>query len=355
MDIRILLKKLLPGLAPLLVFILADSIWGTEVGLIVAIAFGGIEIVYSLIKGKKPDKFVLFDVGLLVLMGLVSIVLENDVFFKLKPGIIGLLFCAILGISAYGKQNIMMMMAGRYMKGMQFSAWQQYEMLKSIRTIFWLVLGHTLLVFAAALFMSNAVWVAISGPGFYALFGVFFAFEWYRKKQQGAKYGREEWLPIVNETGAVEGKMPRSVAHSGSKILHPVVHLQVFNSRGDLFLQKRAMNKLVAPGKWDTAVGGHVADGESIDLSLQREASEEIGLKQFQAEPFKTYVWETDMERELVFAFTCISDEALSCSPDEVSEGRFWTIEEIEENLNSGIFTENFVHEFPMLMKCISR
>lgn len=355
MDIRILLKKLLPGLAPLLVFILADSIWGTEIGLIVAIAFGAIEIVYSLIKGQKPDKFVLFDVGLLVLMGLVSIVLENDVFFKLKPGIIGLLFCAILGISAYGKQNIMMMMAGRYMKGMQFSAWQQYEMLRSIKNIFWLVLAHTILVFVAALWMSNAIWVAISGPGFYAIFGLFFAYEWYRKKQQNAKYAQEEWVPIVNEQGLVEGKMPRSVAHSGSKILHPVVHLQVFNSRGELFLQKRAMNKLVAPGKWDTAVGGHVADGESIDLSLQREAAEEIGLKSFEAEPFKTYVWESDIERELVLAFTCISDEALVCSPDEVIEGRFWSLDEIEEKLHSGLFTDNFVHEFPMLMKCISR
>ena len=73
-----------------------------------------------------------------------------------------------------------------------------------------------------------------------------------------------EHFPIVNENGEIIGKATRTECHSGSFLLHPVVHLHVFNSRGELYLQKRAENKDIQPGKWDTSVGGHVDYGEEI-------------------------------------------------------------------------------------------
>ena len=66
---------------------------------------------------------------------------------------------------------------------------------------------------------------------------------------------RTEWFPLVNEEGETIGKATRKECHSGSKLLHPVIHLHIFNKDGDLYLQKRSMNKDIQPGKWDTAVG----------------------------------------------------------------------------------------------------
>ncbi|TLX73642.1 NUDIX domain-containing protein [Labilibacter sediminis] len=350
-----LIKKLLPGLAPLIIFVIADSIWGTETGLIVAIGFGLVEVLVSLLQKKTPDRFILFDIGLLVAMGGVSIWLENEVFFKLKPGVIGLILCIMLGISAYGKQNILMAMSGRYMKGLDINAWQQYEFLQSVRALFWIFLFHTILVFISAFAMSKEVWLAISGPGFYVLFGIYFVFELYQKRKRQKKYQSEEWLPILNEDGKVTGKMPRSIAHNGSKIPHPVVHMQVFNNKGELYLQKRAAHKLIQPNKWDTAVGGHVAADESVELSLQREASEEIGLSDFSVQPFKQYFWESDIEREMVFAFVTTTDKQLKPDPSEVSEGKYWSLSEIEDNLGKGVFTPNFEHEYQYLKHSIKR
>ncbi len=344
-----LIKKLLPGLAPLIVFVLADSIWGTEIGLLVAIGFGLVEVGISLFKKQKPDRFILFDVGLLIAMGLISIILENDLFFKLKPGVIGVIFCVLLGISAYGKQNLMMAMSGRYMKGIDINPWQQYEFTRSIKALFWIFSFHTLLVFYSAVFMSKEVWVMTSGPGFYVLFGVYFVFELYNKKIKQKKYSHEEWVPIVNEEGNIIGKMPRSIAHNGSKILHPVVHMHVFNKKGELYLQKRPAHKLIQPNKWDTAVGGHVSAGESVELSLQREAQEEIGLQQFNVKPFKQYVWKSEIERELVLGFITVTNEQLKPDGDEVEEGKFWKIEEIEKQLGKEVFTPNFEFEFSFL------
>ena len=344
-----LIKKLLPGLAPLILFVIADSIWGTEVGLIVAIGFGLIEIGYSLMQKRKPDKFILFDVGLLVALGGVSLLLENDLFFKLKPAVIGAILCVLLGVSAYGKHNVMMAMSGRYLKGMEINPWQNYQMLQSIKALFWIFTAHTILVFISAVWMSKEAWVSISGPGFYVLFGVYFIFELYKKRRQQTAYAKEEWLPMLDDAGKVLGKMPRSVAHSGSMILHPVVHLHVFNSMGRLFLQKRAENKVVQPGKWDTAVGGHVAADESVELALKREAAEEIGLYDFSAKPFKQYKWESSIEREMVFAFVTVSYKPLKTHPDEASEGRFWTMDEIAEQIGKNVFTPNFEYEFGFL------
>ena len=67
----------------------------------------------------------------------------------------------------------------------------------------------------------------------------------------------EEMFPVVDEDGNILSAATRGECHSGSKLLHPVVHLHVFNSRGELYLQKRPEWKDIQPGKWDTAVGGN--------------------------------------------------------------------------------------------------
>jgi len=165
----------------------------------------------------------------------------------------------------------------------------------------------------------------------------------------------KEILPVVDEAGNITGKAMRGDCHfnPAKKILHPVVHLHVFNQKGDIFLQHRPLTKLVQPGKWDTAVGGHVSYGENIRNSLHREAFEEIGIKDFKAELVQKYIWETDAEKELVYMFTCETEEEIIVNQDEVSEGRFWTFTEIRANFGKGVFTPNFEKEFLILMEKI--
>lgn len=82
---------------------------------------------------------------------------------------------------------------------------------------------------------------------------------------------KQELFPIVNENGEVIGSATRGECHSGSRLLHPVVHLHVFNSKGEIYLQRRPEWKDIQPGKWYTAVGGHVDYGETPEVALQRE------------------------------------------------------------------------------------
>ena len=159
------------------------------------------------------------------------------------------------------------------------------------------------------------------------------------------KDNSEEMFPIVDENGNITGAATRGECHNGSKLLHPVVHLHVFNSKGELFIQKRPLCKDIQPGKWDTSVGGHVDLGESVEMALKREAREELGIESFTPQPLKHYVFESDKEKELVFSYKTIYDGAIAPS-QELDGGRFWPIEDIRSSIGKKVFTPNFEREF---------
>ena len=119
---------------------------------------------------------------------------------------------------------------------------------------------------------------------------------------------KEEWFPLVNEKGETIGKATRKECHNGSKMLHPVVHLHIFNKAGDLYLQKRSINKDIQPGKWDTAVGGHIDYGETVEDALHREVREELGITDFIPQFITRYVFESAIEKELVNTYRTIYD-----------------------------------------------
>jgi isopentenyldiphosphate isomerase/intracellular septation protein A len=348
MDRKDLFKKLLPGLIPLFVFIAADEIWGTETGIYVALSFGILELGFIYFKEKRIDRFVIIDTGLLVVFGVVSILLENDIFFKLKPALIELILCAILGISAFSRNNLMLLMSKRYMKDVKFTEIQKKQFLRSLKIMFWVFLIHTLLIIYSAYFMSKASWAFISGGLFYIIFAGYFVIELIRNKMKKKKFGNEEILPLVDNEGKIIGNAPRSECHKNKELLHPVVHVHIFNSNGEIYLQKRPDNKLVQPGKWDTAVGGHISFGETLEQALKKEIREETGIEDLEYKFFAKYIWESEIETELVYVFIAKYDKPLNFKNEEIADGKFWTVKEIEKNIGNEQFTPNFEYEFKL-------
>lgn len=154
----------------------------------------------------------------------------------------------------------------------------------------------------------------------------------------------DEIFPIVESDGRVVGSATRNECHSGSMLLHPVVHLHLFNSRGELFLQHRPAWKDIQPNRWDSGVGGHVDFGEEIIDALMRESREELGVEGFIPQLLCSYVFQSDRERELVHVYTTIFDGEVKPT-EELDGGKFWSSDEIFNSLGQDIFTPNFESE----------
>lgn len=158
-----------------------------------------------------------------------------------------------------------------------------------------------------------------------------------------------EWLPIVLPSGMVVGRSTREYCHSGAKPLHPVIHIHIIDRFSRIYLQKRSMRKDIQPGKWDTAVGGHVSYGESLIEAVYREASEELGFTEFNPIYLETYEFESAIEKEMVNVFAAVGSYELHPDLDEVDEGRWWDLADIDASMGKGIFTPNFESEFQMI------
>lgn len=177
MSFTVLLKQMLPGLLPLFIFIAVDEIYGVETGLYAALVFGIAGLLFTWFRERRLDRFILFDTVFLVLLGGVSLLFETPIFFKLKPAVIELIICAILGAAAVKPELFLQAMTGRYTKNMELKVTEEGidAMRKMMLILTVVLLMHTILTVYSAFFMSERVWGFISGVLFYIIFGVFFA------------------------------------------------------------------------------------------------------------------------------------------------------------------------------------
>lgn len=128
-------------------------------------------------------------------------------------------------------------------------------------------------------------------------------------------------------------------------LLHPVVNMHIIDRNARLYLQRRSKRKNSYPGRWDSSVGGHVSYGETLGEALFREAAEELSFHDFNPVFLGTFVYEDQREKELVALYATITSESPKPDGNEVSEARWWTMEEIENAPETG-FTPGFLFEY---------
>jgi len=141
----------------------------------------------------------------------------------------------------------------------------------------------------------------------------------------------QEIFDVVNERDEVVGRAPRKEVHARG-LLHRAVHVLVINARGEVFLQKRSMQKDTAKGKWDSSASGHVDSGEDYDHCAVRELREEIGL-QLAKVPKRILRVEACKEtgQEFVWVYRCASEGPFTLHPDEIERGDWFAPDKVSQ------------------------
>jgi len=160
----------------------------------------------------------------------------------------------------------------------------------------------------------------------------------------------EEVFDVVDEHDRIVGSATRSVVHA-RKLRHRAVHVFLFNSRGELYVQKRAGTKDSFPRCYDSSASGHLNSGENYDSCAKREVQEELGLvlpahqfrKHFKIEAGEDTGW------EFVWVYSVVADEPPRINPDEIESGGFWSQQHCQSMLAS--HPEQFARSFPVVFK----
>lgn len=162
----------------------------------------------------------------------------------------------------------------------------------------------------------------------------------------------EEQVVLINEQGEVLGLMDKQQAHFGG-LLHRAFSVFIFNRKGEMLLQKRASCKYHSPGQWTNAVCSHPRKDESYPEAAKRRLNEELGISADIQEKFhfiyKAKVGEGLWEHEKDHVFTGIYEGNFRLNPEEVSEVRYISMENLETELKN--HPENFTEWFKIILK----
>jgi len=156
----------------------------------------------------------------------------------------------------------------------------------------------------------------------------------------------EELLDVVDADDRVIGVKTRGEIHAQG-LMHRAAHILVFNTSGELFIQKRSMSKDNNPGLWDSSAAGHVDSGENYYDCAIRELGEELGIRvtvpleqlsRLVASPI------TDMERCIVYR--CMDDGPFVLETDEIDEGAWISGEEMDRRVSENDPTQTRVLQY---------
>jgi isopentenyldiphosphate isomerase len=159
----------------------------------------------------------------------------------------------------------------------------------------------------------------------------------------------DEIFDIVNERDEVIGRKRRPDVHrDGDR--HRAVHVLIFNSRGEVFLQKRSMSKDTFPGAWDSSSSGHLDCGEDYDACAFREVKEELGF-QLQSCPTRLFKLEAcaGTGQEFVWIYRCEAEGPFELCPSEIERGGWFSPEQVTKWIEEK--PQDFADAFRLIWK----
>lgn len=172
----------------------------------------------------------------------------------------------------------------------------------------------------------------------------------------------EEYVDVLDEDGFLTGRtILKSIAHRDG-VWHPCVHIWIYNDKGEILMQKRAMTKAVYPGVWDISAAGHVAAGETMEEAALREIKEELGKDEEAINLKEIFIYKAShntpeglkiREFYYIFLLRCNDPiESFTKQDEEVDDLKFISITNLRSDLDS-FYVKNYAYRGPYYDKVL--
>jgi isopentenyl-diphosphate delta-isomerase len=162
----------------------------------------------------------------------------------------------------------------------------------------------------------------------------------------------EEFVVLVNSQDEVLGVMEKQQAHVNG-LLHRAFSVFLFNSKGEMLLQKRASEKYHSPLKWTNAVCSHPRIEETYLEGAKRRVKEELGIEAELSEKFD-FIYKADVgnglwEHELDHVFVGNFEDEFHLNKEEVEDVRYISMEDLDREMIEQ--PEHFTEWFKIILE----
>ncbi|WP_459188810.1 hypothetical protein ACGE0T_01580 [Parabacteroides sp. APC149_11_2_Y6] len=349
------------GLVPLLLFMFLDNYISYLLSFIIGVAFCFVCIfLFQVLKKDKVYQFLLLpSAATLVLYSIFLCLRLEPVLFIYSPLITEVLLVFVLAILGFAKRSVL-----RAIRTSEHPNYKRTLMRTTLNEFFFvaqlvqnLYTLHLFIILVYSILPETMQSVRMD-RFLYRELGVLIGllliiYEQIRIYMMRGSLRKEMWLPVLNDGGKVIGCIARSVSRSlPKKYYHPVVRIAVVYE-GKLYLVKRNKAAFVSPDMIDYPFTSYVLFRHTLESTVREAIGDPDGKKEVNPRFLVRYTFENEKVKHLVSLYViCIRTEE-DMERFKQPEGKLWTSKQIEENMDSGIFSEYFEQEFPYLQNTI--
>ncbi|MDD2285193.1 MAG: hypothetical protein PHQ11_07310 [Paludibacter sp.] len=339
---------------PIVTFLLVEDFYGLEKAWIFSIPLVILLVGYVLVSYKSIFRWYMVSVSVYFFVGLIVSYThfeEVPVPYNMVIGeLVALLFMLFLLVFRKAIQKLVVSISNKKLSMEN----NMDELIRTTNTIAVIFAAFSLSYVLVYLFAREQKMLTLNFvyEAYTTLLVLVFLYETIRVFAVRGNLLKEEWLPIVNENGQEIGSInyQTSIGNEQKKFMHPVVRVIVIEGNR-IFLRKNLCKDDINPDCWDNAICTHIKLKEGVAGCVKRAAAETYGISEINPVFLANYCIENSCERQFVHLFISCRFSDADLQPDAGSQVKWWTIQQINEELDSGIFTENFLKEYELLLR----
>jgi hypothetical protein len=339
---------------PILLFLILAEVFQSGIAWIVSLPVAAIILLYVFVSYRSLYKWYIISFAVFIVVGFVSTLLSTNLDlwpFNKVAGQIAAIF--IMLILLVFRKNVAAVIHSVTNK--KVSMLNNLNELVRLAKIFIVILSLYSLGYLAVSFINppdSPVVYKFLFQLYVALLLVVILYEYIRVTLIRVRLLKEEWLPIVNEKGREIGSInyQTSMWSEKDKFTHPVARVMIIEGN-KIFLRQHHAKAGDEALKWDTAISSHMRLGENVQDCIKRISPELYGINDLKPVFMGNYLMENSCEFQYVHLMLTCRVKDIQPNLKHMHHVKWWTIQQIVDNLNEGIFTQNFLKEFDILQR----